>query len=81
MFVELIVLVLAVALAAVLYYFLKNLLYLLIHAILGVIILILANLFLFPPVSINLITVLVVGFGGLPGLLIVLLLHLTGIAF
>jgi len=81
MIVELLVLVLAIALAVGLYYFMKNLLYLLVHAIAGVIVLILVNLFLFPPVSINLITVLVVGFGGIPGLLIVLLLHLTGIAF
>lgn len=81
MYVELLVLVLAIALAVGLYYFLKNLLYLLIHAIAGVVVLMLVNLFLSPPVSVNLITVLVVGFGGLPGLLIVLLLHLTGIAF
>lgn len=81
MLVELIVLVLAIALAAGLFYFMKNLLYLLIHAIAGVVVLILVNLFLFPPIPVNLITVLVVGFGGLPGLLIVLLLHLTGIAF
>jgi inhibitor of the pro-sigma K processing machinery len=81
MFVELLVLVLAIILAAGLYYFMKNLLYLLVHAIVGVIVLMLVNLFLFPPVSVNLITVLVVGFGGIPGLLVVLLLHLTGIAF
>jgi len=81
MYVELLVLVLAIALAAGLYYFMKNLLYLLIHAIVGVVVLVLVNLFLSPPVSVNLITVLVVGFGGIPGLLIVLLLHLTGLAF
>jgi inhibitor of the pro-sigma K processing machinery len=81
MFVELLVLILAIILAAGLYYFMKNLLYLLVHAIVGVIVLMLVNLFLFPPVSVNLITVLVVGFGGIPGLLVVLLLHLTGIAF
>ncbi|ACL17954.1 pro-sigmaK processing inhibitor BofA family protein [Methanosphaerula palustris] len=81
MFVELLVLVLAIILAAGLYYFMKNLLYLLVHAVVGVIVLVLVNLFLFPPVSVNLITVLVVGFGGIPGLLVVLLLHLTGIAF
>lgn len=81
MLVELIILILAIALAAGLYYFLKNLLYLLVHAVVGVIVLLLINLFLFPPISVNLISVLVVGFGGIPGLLVVLLLHLTGIAF
>lgn len=73
---------LAFAAAAAIYYFLKKSLTLLINSIVGITVLFGLNYFnLFtPPVSIDVASVLVCAFGGLPGLLIVVVLHLAGIA-
>ena len=51
------------------------------NAILGVILLFLTNLVLQDDIPINLLTVLVCAIGGLLGWLVVLVLHLLGIAF
>ena len=51
------------------------------NAILGVILLFLTNLVLQDDIPINLLTVLVCAIGGLVGWLVVLVLHLLGIAF
>jgi hypothetical protein len=52
-----------------------------INALVGVVLLILTNLVLSPPIPINIITVLICAIGGVVGWLIILVLHLLGIAF
>ena len=54
---------------------------LVINGIVGVILLFLTNLVLSPPIPINLITVLICAVGGVIGYLIILVLHILGIAF
>ena len=52
-----------------------------INAVVGVVLLILTNLVLSPPIPINLLTVLICAIGGVLGWLILLLLHVLEIAF
>ena len=54
---------------------------LLINAIIGLILIFLTNLFLSPPIPINLLTILISAIGGVVGWLIILILHLLGVAF
>jgi hypothetical protein len=54
---------------------------LIINAILGVILLFLTNLVLAEDIPINLLTVIICAIGGVIGWLVILLLHLLGVAF
>ena len=54
---------------------------LVINGLVGVVLLFLTNLFVSPPIPINIITVLICAIGGVLGWLIILVLHLLGIAF
>jgi hypothetical protein len=54
---------------------------LLVNALLGIVLLFLTNLFVSPPIPINIITVLICAVGGVLGWLIILILHILGIAF
>ena len=54
---------------------------LLINAIIGVVLIFLTNLFLSPPIPINILTIIISAIGGVIGWLIVLILHLLGVAF
>lgn len=54
---------------------------LIINGIVGVVLLFLTNLVLQPPIPINVLTVLVCAIGGVVGWLIILILHILGIAF
>ncbi len=54
---------------------------LLVNALLGIVLLFLTNLFITPPIPINILTVLVCAVGGVLGWLIILILHVLGIAF
>ena len=54
---------------------------LLINAIIGVVLIFLTNLFLSPQIPINLLTILISAIGGVIGWLIILILHLLGVAF
>ena len=54
---------------------------LIVNAILGIVLLFLTNLFITPPIPINILTVLVCAIGGVLGWLVVLILHDLGIAF
>jgi hypothetical protein len=54
---------------------------LLINTVVGVILMFLTNLVLLPPIPINLITILISAIGGVVGWLIILILHLLGVAF
>lgn len=80
-----IAIVLAVAIAAAIYFLLKKAMSLVINAVAGLITLYLLNVFHVmswfgaPDIEINLVSVLVCAFGGLPGALLLILLHLVGI--
>jgi SigmaK-factor processing regulatory protein BofA len=52
-----------------------------INAIVGLVLLVLTNLFVAPPIPINLITLLICAIGGVVGWLLILILHLVRIAF
>ena len=54
---------------------------LLTNAIIGLVLIFLTNLFLSPPIPINLLTILISAIGGVIGWLIILILHLLGAAF
>ena len=54
---------------------------LVVKALVGIVLLFLTNLFLSPPIPINIITVLICAIGGVLGWLIILILHILGIAF
>ena len=55
---------------------------LLVNAILGIVLLFLTNLFTTtPPIPINILTVLICAIGGVLGWLVILILHLLGLAF
>ena len=52
-----------------------------INAVVGVLLLFLTNLFLSPPIPINIITILICAIGGVVGWLIIVVLYLLQIAF
>ena len=54
---------------------------LVVNGLLGIVLLFLTNLFLSPPIPINIITVLICAIGGVLGWLVILILHILGIAF
>jgi hypothetical protein len=54
---------------------------LLVNTVVGLILIFLTNLVLSPPIPINLITILISAIGGVVGWLIILVLHLLGVAF
>ena len=54
---------------------------LVVNALVGIVLLFLTNLILSPPIPINVITVLICAIGGVLGWLIILILHILGIAF
>jgi len=76
---------LAVAIAAAIYYLMKKAMTLFINAVAGLVTLWLLNHFSIltwfgaPDIQINLVTILICALGGLPGALILVLLHLVGI--
>jgi hypothetical protein len=80
------VIILAIVVAIIIYYLLEDILTLVVNAIVGVIVLFLLNLFhimsLFgaSDLPIDWITVLVSAIGGLVGVIIVVILHLAGVA-
>jgi inhibitor of the pro-sigma K processing machinery len=82
---EILAILLAVAIAATVYYFMKKAMTLVINAVAGLITLWLLNYFSVlawfgaPDIQINLVTILICALGGLPGALILVLLHLIGI--
>jgi hypothetical protein len=52
-----------------------------VNTVVGLILLFLTNLVLSPPIPINILTVLICAVGGVVGWLIILILHLLGVAF
>ncbi len=78
---EIIGLILAIIILVVLFRVVKNIPALIGNAVLGIIILLVLNLFLSPPVVINIWSILISAIGGIAGVIIVLVLHFLGIAF
>ena len=78
---EILGLILAIIVVIVLFRVVKNIPALIGNAVIGVIILVLLNLFLSPPVVINIWSILISAIGGIAGVFIVVVLHLLGIAF
>jgi hypothetical protein len=80
-----ITIVLAVAVAAAIYFLLKKAMTLVINAVVGLIMLYLLNVFQVmswfgaPDIEINLVSVLICAFGGIVGVFILVLLNLLGI--
>lgn len=80
-----ITIILAVAVAATLYYFFKKSMTLVINAIMGLIALYLLNTFHVmawlgaPDIEITLTTAIICALGGLPGAVLLMVLHLIGI--
>ena len=52
-----------------------------VNALVGLILLFLTNLVLSPPIPINLLTILICAIGGVVGWLVILILHILGVAF
>jgi hypothetical protein len=80
MIIEIIVLVVALLIAMLLFWVVKKFLPLIINSILGLAALVALNL-MGLHVAINVWSVLIVAIGGLPGLVLVALLHVIGLAF
>jgi hypothetical protein len=54
---------------------------LIINGIVGLVLIFLTNLVLSPPIPINILTILICAIGGVVGWLIILILHILGVAF
>lgn len=78
---EIIIVLLAIIGVIVAYYLLKTATHLIINAILGLIILVAANVIFNLGISYSLPALLVCAFAGIPGAIIVIILHLFGVAF
>ena len=81
MFIEMGAVLVAVLVLYLLYSFLKNPVSLVANAIMGIIIFMLVNLFLVRDVAINFFSIATVAIAGIPGVLLVLLLHFLGLGF
>ena len=79
--VELVALLFAVFILYLLYTFLKNPVHLIANAVMGIIIFLIVNTFLVRDVTINLFSVGTVAIAGIPGALLVLLIHFLGLGF
>lgn len=80
-YVEFGALLVAVFILYLLYSFLKSPLHLIANAVVGIIIFLIVNLFLVRDVAINFFSVATVAIAGIPGVLLVLLLHFLGLGF
>lgn len=78
---ELMVLVIAVLAVIAVYYVLKSVKYLIVNTIMGLILLAAGNFVLDPKITYEPVVILVCALGGIPGAILVILLHVLGIAF
>jgi len=81
MAIEIIVVILAIIGVIAAYYFLKTVTHLIINTVLGLIIFFIANAVFSIGIPYSTLALLVCAFGGIPGAIVVILLHLFGIAF
>ncbi|HLD09035.1 MAG TPA: pro-sigmaK processing inhibitor BofA family protein [Methylophilaceae bacterium] len=80
-FVELGALLVALVIVYVLYTFLKNPMYVVTNAVIGILLFLVINLFIVRDVAINFFSIAIVAIAGIPGVVLVLLLHFLGLAF
>ncbi|NJD54701.1 MAG: transcriptional regulator [Candidatus Methanoperedens sp.] len=78
---EIIIVLLAIIGVIIAYYLLKTVTHLIINAVLGLIILVAANVIFNVGINYSLPALLVCAFAGIPGAIIVIILHLLGVAF
>jgi inhibitor of the pro-sigma K processing machinery len=78
---EILFVILAIIGVIIAYYFLKTATHLIINTVLGLIIFFIANTVFHLNIQYSILTLLVCTFGGIPGAIIVILLHMSGIAF
>lgn len=71
----------AVLILYLLYIFLKNPMHLIANALMGILIFLIVNMFLVRDVAINFFSVAAVAIAGIPGVLLVLLIHFLGLGF
>jgi len=81
MLAEIILVILAILFVIVAFKMLKKFWPLIINSVIALVILMLLNGILKVGVAVNLWSILIVAIGGLPGLVLVVLLHILGIAF
>ena len=79
--VEIAALLVAVFILYLLYTLLKNPLHLVANAVMGIVIFLIVNLFIVRDVAINFFSVATVAIAGIPGVILVLLLHFLGLGF
>ncbi len=80
-FVEIGALLVAVFILYLLYTFLKSPLHLIANAVMGIVILLIVNMFLVRDVAINFFSIGTVAIAGIPGVLLVLLIHFLSLGF
>lgn len=80
-FVEFASLLVAIFILYLLYSFIKNPVHLVANAIVGILIFMVVNLFLVQNVAINIFSVGTVAIAGIPGVVLVLLIHFLGLGF
>ena len=80
-FVEIGSLLVACLILYVLYSFLKNPASVIANAVMGIVLFWIVNMFLVRDIAINFFSVATVAIAGIPGVLLVLLLHFLGLAF
>ncbi|MGB8218087.1 MAG: pro-sigmaK processing inhibitor BofA family protein [Candidatus Methanoperedens sp.] len=81
MVVEIIILVLAIVAVIAVYIFLKAAKYLIVNSILGLILLAIGNIIFKLDIAYNATVVLICALAGIPGAILIMLLHVFGIAF
>ena len=74
-------LLVAVVILYLLYIFIKSPVHLIANAVVGIILLLVINMFLMSDVAINLFSIAIVALAGIPGVVLVLLLHFLGLGF
>ena len=79
--VEFVTLLIAVFILYLLYNLLKNPVSLVANAVMGIIIFLIINMFLVREVAINLFSIGTVAIAGIPGVILVLLIHFLGLGF
>ena len=78
---ELIILLIVVLAVIAVYYILKSVKHLIVNTILGLILLVIANTVLKLGISYSALVLLVCAIGGIPGAILVIVLHILNIAF
>jgi len=80
-FIEFASLLIAIFILYLLYSLLKNPVSLIANAVMGIIVFLIVNMFLVQNVAINLFSVGTVAIAGIPGVVLVLLIHFLGLGF